>query len=276
MKQDLHEDMLTRALFGALEDEPEAAAHLAACPACAAEYRALRGVLDATAHRARPEPPPAFWDGYADRLAERMAAEEAHAWSGRLSRWRGRLAEAAAALVRPVPAWTWQLGVAVLLVGLGIVIGRGGAQEPVSEGPSFEATPAVRPVALETRTRRYIDRSKVLLLGLVHYDPDVEGADLLDLPRHQALARTLADEADGLKEDLAEAEQQRLRELVADLEVILLQIANLEAQHDLPAIELVRSGVERRGLLLKINVEEMRLAAPTTPPAAPKRDTPTV
>ena len=45
---------------------------------------------------------------------------------------------------------------------------------------------------------------------------------------------------------------------MTDLEVILLQIANLETEYDLPTIEMVKSGVDRRGVLLKINIEEMR------------------
>ena len=45
--------------------------------------------------------------------------------------------------------------------------------------------------------------------------------------------------------------------MVSDLEVILMQIANLESDYDLPAIEMVKSGVERRGIFLKINIEEM-------------------
>ena len=45
---------------------------------------------------------------------------------------------------------------------------------------------------------------------------------------------------------------------MTDLEVILLEIANLETEYDLPTIEMVKSGVDRRGVLLKINIEEMR------------------
>ena len=60
-----------------------------------------------------------------------------------------------------------------------------------------------------------------------------------------------------LKDDLTDANRRKLYQLVSDLEVILLQIANLESQNDLPAVEMIRSGVDRRGILLKINLEEM-------------------
>ena len=64
-------------------------------------------------------------------------------------------------------------------------------------------------------------------------------------------------EAAFLKTELTSPDQQRLHNLIADLEVILLQIANLESQIDVDGIEMVKSGVDRRGILLKINLEEM-------------------
>src|SRR5690606_27988530 len=86
----IHEEVVAKALFDTLDESERRAveAHLAACAACAEEVRALRGVLAVTAERVRPEPPPAFWDGYArrveERLAARMEAERQASWSGRL------------------------------------------------------------------------------------------------------------------------------------------------------------------------------------------------
>lgn len=330
----IHEEVVAKALFDTLDESERRAveAHLAACAACAEEVRALRGVLAVTAERVRPEPPPAFWDGYArrveERLAARMEAERQASWSGRLDAWRR---SAAAALTLPVPRWTYQLAAAVVLVGLGVLIGKAyfGAPagdtpavvehhppapppdtpppdepEPATDEPAPVASPEaatadrgapvpqtaparrpaapapdegnVRPAMLETRARHYMDRSKVLLLGLVNFDPSADDPAALDLPRRQAAARRLVDEAAPLKDDLAAADEQRLRELVADLEVILLQIANLEAEHDVPAIEMVRSGVDRRALLLKINVEQMRLAEPDADEGTPRGTAPSI
>jgi hypothetical protein len=61
-----------------------------------------------------------------------------------------------------------------------------------------------------------------------------------------------------LKKELSNTNDRRLEKLVGDLELILLQIKNLEEKEDLPEIELVKSGVDRKGLLLKINLEQMR------------------
>ena len=48
-----------------------------------------------------------------------------------------------------------------------------------------------------------------------------------------------------------------LKVLVEELETILIEIANLEEQEDLPDIELIRDGVDRKGILLKINIHQM-------------------
>jgi hypothetical protein len=83
-------------------------------------------------------------------------------------------------------------------------------------------------------------------------------------------------ESGQLQADLEGPDQQRLRELVADLEVILLQIANLEAQHDMPGIEMVQHGVERSAILLKINLEEMRLNVKQQNGEKPKNTRPNI
>lgn len=313
---DAYEQLIAKALFDTPTDEERRVleAHLAECDACAEEVQSLRRVLDVTATRVRPEPPAAFWEGFEDRLAERIRVEERRrGWKSYLNLWHQRVAGLAAALVPPVPRWTLQLAVAVVLVGVGILLGRAffGApatepppvavaedppavdEEPIEEAPppaqdeeAAEVEPAPRtprvdppasrapepaqfqPAALETRTRDYIDRSKVLLLGLVNFDTAQGDPAVLNLARKRDIARRLVDEAEGLKDDLSAANEQRLRELIADLEFILLQIANLEAEHDVPAIELVQSGVDRKAILLKINVEEMRMGALDDVPSA--------
>ncbi len=67
----------------------------------------------------------------------------------------------------------------------------------------------------------------------------------------------LLQEAGWLKQELGEAHQRRLQELVVDLEAILLQIANLELEEDLAAVELVQTGVESRGIFLKIHLADV-------------------
>ncbi|NUP97406.1 MAG: hypothetical protein HUU28_14690 [Planctomycetaceae bacterium] len=47
-----------------------------------------------------------------------------------------------------------------------------------------------------------------------------------------------------------------------------MQIAALEIEHDLSNVELVRDGIDREGLLLKLNIEELKRKAKAEAPAA--------
>jgi hypothetical protein len=96
-----------------------------------------------------------------------------------------------------------------------------------------------------------------VLLALVNYNPATEDPYALNLPYQKQVSQELVMQAGGLKSDLKKPGQRRLRGLVADLETILLQIANLESENDLEAVEFVKQGVENRGVLFKINLSEM-------------------
>jgi Putative zinc-finger len=249
--------LMAEALYDDLSPKDRAAfeAHLARCGACASEFAAMtdtRRILDT---RERRDPGPAFWEGYWDRLAKRLDAEPA-------PRPVRRRAFRSFALF---PAWAFRAAAAAALLLVGILIGRILLRPPA---PRFVRTtpPAVVPApgagVLQAstpvlRARDYFERSKLILLGLVNYDPGASDTYGLDLPRQKRLSRELVNEAGSLKSDLKAPAEKRLRELVADLETILVQIANLESANDLDAVELVKNGVEEKGIFLKINLTEM-------------------
>jgi hypothetical protein len=62
-----------------------------------------------------------------------------------------------------------------------------------------------------------------------------------------------------LKENLRGKENQRVIELLSELEMIFLQLANYEQDLDLEAVDLIRGGVENQAILLKIDVEKLIL-----------------
>lgn len=284
MKEQDYERLMADALAGALDEagRERLDAYLAEHPEAAKAFREMEASLNLALSRERPEPPPAFWDGFYDRLEARMTAEarqpvrvpEVATW------WRRGVAVLSEALA-PVPRPAWQLAMAVGLIAVGALIGRFFIGTPTSQPPPLAVdttatgAPILQASTAEARAHTYLDRSKVLLLALVNADPAM-GPAALNLPRKQEVARSLVAESGLLQAALEEPDQQRLRELVADLEVILLQIANLEAQHDMPGIEIVQHGVERSAILLKINLEEMRLNAKEQNGERPKNTRPSI
>jgi hypothetical protein len=254
--------LMAEALLGDLapSDRASLESHIAACPACAAEYGAMRSTLRIMDERERPDPGPAFWDGYWDRLADRLEKETP---APRLAaRWWARWWKRLTAPRRTLPRWVFQTAAALLLVGAGVLIGRlalfppGSSRKPAG---GEAATPLISTTASDplTRARSYLDRSKLVILALVNYDPATEDAYALDLPLQKAIARELVDQAGPLQADLKDPRERRLRELVSDLETILIQIANLDSENDLEAVEFVKLGAATRGVLLKINLSEM-------------------
>jgi hypothetical protein len=207
-----------------------------------------RKILDT---RERQDPGPDFWE------------DTGTGWRSASTRSRG-----VPRLVRPsafvlFPAWGLRFAAASALLLVGILIGRTllvrrlpcCAVDPRDHDPA----PGVGAQASSPSSGRRTtsERSKLILLGLVNYDPAASDVYGLDLPRQKQLARALVNEAGSLKNDLKAPAQKRLRELVADLETILIQIANLESANDLEAVEMVKSGVEEKGIFLKINLTEM-------------------
>ncbi len=251
-------DLMAEALLGEItpSDKTALESHVAGCASCAAEYAALRKTRQIMDARERPDPGPEFWEGYWDRLMERRD-KETSAEKLRLPWWKKL-----AGFGQVVPRWALQTAAALLLVGVGILVGRLVLSPPSGQvarsgaGTQPELIPASAgdPV---TRARNYLDRSKLVILALVNYDPATEDPYGLDLPLQKKVSRELVTEAGRLKNDLKGPRERRLRELVSDLETILIQIANLESQNDLEAVEFVKQGVAARGVLLKINLSEM-------------------
>ena len=255
------ERMMGNELFDALDQAQKEAfnEHIVECSPCELLFAQLQETIEVVRQAPAPQPPEPYWDGYYDRLLRRMNAADA---PGPIARgWQNiRLA-----LSRPqgiLPRRVLQAGVAVALIFLGILIGRIWQidREP-AELAGSPPTEEVEPGAsmLSARAERYLDRSSILLLGLVNADLSESDLKLLRLERKQELAGELIQEAVLLKSELEKTREQQLAGLVEDLERIMRQIANLELHQDLPSIELIQRGVDRGDLLLKINLEKMKI-----------------
>jgi hypothetical protein len=233
--------------------------HISACDKCRSRFEEMQSVLQFTGKRVRPEPPEDFWDSYENKLGQRIEKEESSEKEREFHREKRERRFSTA------PKWVYQAAAAVALVIIGIFLGKAffspsipGVQH-ASRQPGL-TIPQQPEATLVHRSQDYIDRSKLILLALVNFDPAVEDPYALDLPYQKQVSRELVQEASFLKKELAESDQERLEKLIASLEIILLQIANLESENDLDAIELVRDGIDRRGILMEINLSDLRLS----------------
>ncbi|HOW86873.1 MAG TPA: zf-HC2 domain-containing protein [Candidatus Aminicenantes bacterium] len=259
-------DLMIEALYGELGPAEQEAfdRHCQACPSCAAERRAAAEALKLMDRRRRPDPGPEFWDGYWDRLSRRLI------WEATANGRRPSLASRLGGLFARLPRWSYQAAGAAALILAGILIGRlalgpagRAGKAPDAGAPLMTGVPAGSPSAAVVRAGDFVDRSQVLLLGLVNHDPATEDAYAFDFDGKKAASRALAAQAPAVRQGLQGPGERRLRELVGDLEVIMMQIANLESGQDLEGVEMVKQGIDRKGLFLKIDLARMgRGAAP--------------
>ncbi len=257
-------DRMIEAYYGELDPAHRAAfeGHQAACPDCREEYAGLGRTLRLMDKRERPDPGPEFWDGYWDRLSRRLVWETADT-EARLS-----LLERLRRSFARLPRWSLQAAGALALLLIGIYIGSR-LIGPTGRLPVTTAAgrQGAAPTAAVVQAGDFLERSKVLLLGLVNYDPATEDAYAFDLPGKKAASRRLVAEAPAIRQGLDGPGQRRLRDLVADLEVIMMQIANLESGQDLEGVEMIKQGVDQKGLFLKIDLDRMAREARGGAPA---------
>ncbi|MCI0413652.1 zf-HC2 domain-containing protein [bacterium] len=237
--------LFIEALYDELDPESREnfRAHLRSCVKCRKAFRKMKRALGVMNQRVRVEPDQQFWDGYYDRLEKRMQQEKpkvAPQWT----------------------RWAYRAAAVILLIGIGVILGRFNQFTPGPVTRTKPSTPPVVQAKLEQRTQDFLGRSEVLLLGMVNFNAESDDASAVDITKQKALSQDLIQEASYLKKELSDENDGRLEKLVGDLELILMQIANLEEKEDLPEIELVKNGVDRKGLLLKINLEQMRKGQP--------------
>jgi hypothetical protein len=244
-------DRMIEALYGELgpTEKERLDEHLCSCPDCASEYSVLGATLKVMDQRERPDPGPAFWDGYWDRLSRRKVWEEA----GEAP--RTSLGTRLARALSGIPRWSYQAAGAAALLLIGILIGSRLINTPNGTGPV--KTASVSAPSGVVQAENFVERSKILLLGLVNYDAAKQDAYAFDLGRKKTMSRELAAEAPAIRGALNERGEKRLRDLVSDLEVIMMQIANLGSGQDVEGVELIKQGVDRRGIFLKIDLDRM-------------------
>jgi Putative zinc-finger len=243
-----YQDQLADGAYGTLDAGARRRfeAHLAGCPGCAAELRELRETVELLRREAPPRPSPGQLDGVWERLAPRLEATTP-APPGKVLSFprRSWLAlAAAAAMAAAVLGWT--------LLG------------PRAQRPGFDVPPeiAAAEVTLDDELGRYYARATPLLLSLSNRDPS---RPAVDAGAERRAAQRLASEAGRLRGDLEAARRGRQLNLVNDLEIVFLQLANLREGEYRKGIELLQATLDQRAILFQLSVEELRRETPPIP-----------
>jgi len=223
--------------------------HLASCPRCAAAFQEAGRILQIMDRREHPALPESYWEKSELHLLEKLGS--------------GWLETAVPSIKRRrVLRWGIRFAAAAAILLIGILIGRltftGVIPETGAESDLASTATPFQLAELERRTNHYLDRSKMILLGLINFDSGSEDPYILNMERNQKISGELIREAGYLKENLGISGQNRLAVLVSELELILMQIANLDRQDHIDGLQLIKDGVHRNSLLMKIDIEKMR------------------
>lgn len=250
------------ALYGELDaaEAREFEAHVASCAACAALFEEMRVTGATMSGRRHPDPGENYWNDYYTRLEARIEREAAVVDGAPIAARR-----------RSYVSWGYRVAAAVAVLAAGVWIGHSMNRSTKEPGISVahHAQPApgrsapgstggVALVSADMRARNYIERSQVLLLELINSRPDTTRAGESDYRTQCARAGAMVREASVLRDDLPGSDNRRLRELVTELQLVLREIANLESKNDLQGVQIIRNRVNREGVLLKIDVQQMR------------------
>lgn len=250
MKCEKYQNMISDVLYNELNEKElsEFENHISSCESCKEEFEQIKSTLNFVGKRIKPEREDLYWDNFWNKLEPEIKQINEE------KSFRQKLFDNFLVSRKPV----LQFGAALVLIMFGLLIGRFiyDNESNIPDGNTIKQTEFVN-AALQQRTDRYIQRSKVLLLGLVNFDP-ADGIENINLNHQKEISRELIIEAAILKDKYKSPSTKQLKKLISDLEIILLQIANLEKEQDIEGIDLVKSGVDKKGIFLKININEMQ------------------
>ena len=239
--------------------------HMTSCARCGRELHSMREAMDLFGQKLRKPSEyrnELYWQLFAEKVEGRIRSESTEA-EPRL--FVGRLVDLLVENRKPFSfgfVSALSLGVVALAVW-SLWIKTPKPDQVASDSGNAGAIGLhvnAQETAMEMRAGDYLEQSKILLIGIMNTDTKslVESKSFLD--RQREISRTLVRESQEISSGLTDPSQQRLRELVGDLGLILIQIANLESTHSIQGVDIVKDGVERNGILFKVNLEEIRRA----------------
>ena len=258
MNQDTHvtdEDLLLD-YYG--EGSPDARAamrpHLEACDRCRALDRELRGVLALVNTEPVPEAPEGFEREMWARLEPQIARNVGAAF---------RRPDVGAGFSRPfqggwrfeLPRWAFAVGTAALAIGA-FSLGRVWDTAPAPSTDSVAAVTDISGRLLRSEVEEYLERSQRVLVSLVNSDDSAPVMLASDRERAADLV------ADGrlYRRSIGETGDADTRDLLEDVERVLVEIANGREAETSNVLSGVRARISNQDLIfrLRATTAEMR------------------
>jgi len=185
------------------------------------------------------------WD---QRLSKAARAYHQPSETPREEIWAGiRARRKRRSILRPPQVIWWSVGVAALLI-IGIGIGRLSMKsQPTKPTPELAVQPPSRQsAAMGVAAIQHLSRVEALLTGF-RAEGKAAGSDA----NFSASARDLLSNT-RLLLDSPELTDPQMRGLLEDLELVLVQITQLSAEHGHEEVDLITQGLKQRGLLPRL------------------------
>lgn len=223
--------------------------HLARCPRCTQALSELRVTLEnfsAVSNKPSEERPQEYWSNFALQVENRIIGEQQkeqrfvfplrHRFE-MFVMFHRRLAAAIgsglAIVIIAVTLWQWH---------------RPSPQEKV-EQLFVSQSPPVQ--TIDEHLGDYFRKTKVLLIGVSNIK--IPGNNPIDFSFERERSYELIHQARYLK---SQPLDRRSRQLIDDLEKILIELSSLEEKNNLPNIEIIRAGIYQKNILFKIRMAE--------------------
>ncbi len=246
------------------QQRKEIESHLSVCSRCSAELKSLRGatnLLDTNVRRPNEHRNELYWQHFADKVDRRIESDARNTTDGSIIQ---QILEAFTQHRKPFGIG-FASALTIVMIAFGvwrIWLKNPELQETASYQTTHEAATHesvnTQKVSMDLRAQDYLEQSKVLLIGLMNTDTKSLAASGTLLKREQEISRQLVAESGDITSKLNDPSQRRMKELISDLQLILIQIANLGTHRDLPGVEIIKGGIEHNDILFKINLEEIQ------------------
>ena len=231
------------------EEDQQVESHIASCKSCSAEIATMKSALEALPRAVKSpseERTEDFWNQFSMDVVRRIREEEVPGKA--LASWFWDA-------IKSLLASRWKLlapaGAAIVIAGLILLLQHPEKPVEIAEQQPPLTGQSVQVEKTAERAAQYFQKSKVLLVGISNMKT-AEG-QMIDLTSEKKMSRELVHEARYLKQQPLDVRSTRL---IGDLERILIELANMEEETDLPNVEMIRGGIHRENLLFKIRMAQ--------------------